>query len=42
MDFVQGVLLKLLVNFDLCFELKQVQKIAGREGCFRCDADRFQ
>ena len=27
-DFVQGVLLKLLVNSDLCFELKQVQKIA--------------
>ena len=27
-DFAQGALLKLLVNSDLCFELKQVQKIA--------------
>ena len=27
-DFVQGALLKLLVNSDSCFGLKQVQKIA--------------
>ena len=43
-DYVQGAFLKLSVNSDLSFELKQEQKIAVncRKGCFRCDADRFR
>ena len=46
-DYVQGVFLKLSVNSDLSFELKQEQKIAvnclleGRDA-FHCDANRFR
>ena len=47
-DFVtQGAFLKLSVNSNLHFQLKQEQRIAvnlftGRQGCLRCDADWFR
>ena len=42
-DFVtQGAFLKLSVNSNLHFEQNSRELFTGRQGCLRCDADRFR